>query len=315
MNISANFRETFAENFRLVPQQTNSRLRKTVINETALTGISKQIGFVNPVNSEETTGQRYKKVALQDLDTDVRWYYAREFQTPTGESKWDEAKLAPTIMPGGQHLMAHTNAFRRDCDSVIMTNLLGDARTGLTGETATPLPASQIVPVDFVATGSDVDSSITVPKIIEAIRILKGNEAWNEDRRADGIKLWGVMDSDLEAKLKQQANATDGGRLFSKDFDPPTYDKDGTLIYWLGVNWVQYERLLTGTAAGASGDVSVKKAAIWTTDAFEFGIWDDLRTSVDIRPDLSNAVQYLSQYRLGGGRTQEKYVVQINNKI
>lgn len=306
------FRETFADTFRDVVQQTSSRLRKTVRTETGLTGTGKQIDFVLPTTSEETTGQRYKKVVLKDLETDIRWYYPREFQTPTGESRWDEKKLAPTVMPGGKHITAHQRAFNLDCDSIIMGALLGDARTGKTGETATALPASQIVPVDYVHTGSDTDSALTVPKILEAIQILKTNEAWGDEARAAGEKLWAVIDAEEEIRMRQLANAASGDRLFSRDFDPPMYDSSGTLVSWLGINFVTYNSLLTDTVAGAGGNVTAKKIPLYVSSAVEFGIWADIATTVDIRPDLSNAVQFLSQYMLGAGREQEKKVVQIN---
>lgn len=310
MNITDHFRQTFADSFRETVQQSQSRLRKGVNTMTGLTGVGKQIDFVLPLEDEETTGQRYKKTVLRDLETNCRWYYPRSFDIPSGEAKWDEKLLAPTVMPGGKHVRAHAAAFNRRCDNIIMEGLLGDARVGKTGEIATPLPSSQIVAVDFVNSGSAVDSGFTVAKLIEAIRILKAKEAWNEDVRNAGVKLWGVIDATEEARLKQTANTWGSDRLFSEDYTPPVYDDNGVLISFLGVNFISYEKLLTGT----SGSTSIKKCAIWTTDAVEFGIWADMQTSVDLRPDLSNAVQFLSQYMLGAGREQEEKVVQINCK-
>lgn len=311
------FRQTFADTFRDVVQQSSSRLRQTVRTESGLTGAGKQVEFVLPVASEETTGQRYKKVLLKDLETDMRWYYPREFQTPTGESKWDEKKLAPTVMPGGKHVKAHLAAFNLDCDSIIMNALVGDARTGKTGEVATPLPDSQTVPVDYVFSGSDTDSGLTVPKLLRALEILKTNEAWGDEARQAGEKLFCVIDAATEIRLRQLSNANVSGagdRLFSRDFDPPMYDATGTLVSWIGINFVIYNRLITDTVVGAANTdtIAAKIVPLYTSSALEFGIWSDVSTSVDIRPDLSNAVQFLSQYMLGAGREQEKKVVRID---
>jgi hypothetical protein len=312
LTIPDNYRETFATSFGEVVQQKQSRMRKFATVRTGLVGTGQEISHVLPITMAETTGQRYRKVTLNDLETQTRWFYPQEFQGETGESKWDEKLLAPKVMPGGAHVKAHTAAYNRRVDEVFLNGLLGTSYQGKTGSDLVALPATQIVPVDFVHTGADADSGLTVPKIIEAVRILKANEAWNTDVRAMGIKLYGVMDSTEEARLKQQANASSGDRLFSKDYDPPIYDENGTLIYWLGVNWVSLEGLLTGSVTGASGSVTAKKCAIWTSDAVELGFWQDLAISVDIRPDLSNAVQYLSQAMIGSGREQEEKVVQIN---
>ena len=308
------FRQTFADSFRDVVQQTTSRLRKTVRTEMGLTGTSKQIEFVNPTTSEETTGERFKKVVLKELDVDSRWYYAREFQTPTGVSKWDEKRLAPTVMPGGTQVRAHERAFNLDCDKIIMNALLGDARTGKTGETATPLPASQIVPVDYVFSGADTDSGLTVPKILRGLEILMENEAWGDEQRNAGEQLWMVLAAKDLIRMRQLANAASGDRSFSKDFDPPVYDNNGIMVSWMGINFVNYNNLLTDTVVGVADTdtVSARLIPLYTSSALEFGIWGDFSTSVDVRPDLSNAVQYLSQYSLGAGREQEKKVVQIN---
>lgn len=313
LNITDHFRQTFAENFGAAVAQKNSRLSKAAQVETGCTGTAIQIATILPVEDEETTGQRYKKVVLHDLDTTSRWIYPQEFQIPTGESKWDEKKLAPTVMPGGKHIMSHAGAYARRCDKVLVNGLLGDNRTGKTGETATSILAAHIVPVDFVHTGADTDSKLTAPKVIEAVKLLVKSEAWNDDVRASGVKLFGLLDADLEASLKQYANATTGGTLFNSDYgQAPVYDDNGFLKYWLGVNWISYEGLLTATATGASTTVNIKKSAIWTSDGLHFKVWQDMMTSVDKRADLSNAVQFLSQYMLGAGRDDEKKVVQIN---
>lgn len=312
LTIPDSFRNTFADSFKRVVQQSNSRLRKVCRVRTGLTGISQEIKHVNSIEAENVTGQRYKKVVLEDLSTESRWYYPDEFQKPTGESKWDENALAPTVMPGGVHIAEHQAAFHRASDAVIMAAIVGDMRTGKNGENTTALPAGQIVPVDFVHTGSDTDAGLTVPKILEAIRILKKNEAWNEDVRAMGEKLFLVLDADEEMYLRQEANKPAGDRLFSTDFGPPAFDENGSLTYWLGVHFVCYNVLPTASVTGAGGTVSAKQAALLTSSAMEFGIWGDFSATVDVRPDLSNAIQFLSQYRLGAGREQDKKVTIIN---
>jgi hypothetical protein len=309
------FRKEFADNFRDVVQQKDSRLMKTVQVERGLNGTGKQIQFVNPTRSSETTGLRFRKTVISELDVDGRWYFPREFDTTTGESKFDEKKLAPTIMGNGKHITAHLRAFNLDCDDVIMGALVGVAYTGKTGTTSTSLAAANTVPVDFVYTGSDTDAGLTVPKLIEGIRILSAFEAWNEDVANAGEMLWCVIDSKEEARLRQQANLASGDRLFSSDFGgPPQFSEKGFLTRWGAVNFVIYNSLTTDTVTGAANTdtVSAKIVPLYVSSAVEFGIWSDIVTTVDRRADLSNAVQFLSQYSLGAGREQEKKVVRID---
>jgi hypothetical protein len=200
LNVTDHFRLTFAESFRETVQQSKSRLRRAVNTVTGCTGVGKQIDFVLPLQDEETTGQRYKKVTLRDLETNARWYYPRSFDIPSGESRWDEKSLAPTVMPGGKHVIAHAAAFNRRCDNIIIDALVGNAFVGKTGQTTTPLPNSQTVKVHYNANQTSMaDTFLTVEKLIEGIRILKSNEAWNEDERANGTQLFCIIDSKTEA--------------------------------------------------------------------------------------------------------------------
>lgn len=308
------FRDTFADSFRDVVQQKDSRLMKTVNVQRGLTGISKEITFVQTLADQEITGQRFKKVNVQEMDVEGRFYFPREFQIPTFESSFDEKKLAPRILGSGQIITAHQRAFHRRCDDVIMTNLLGDAHVGAQGATvATALGSGQTVAVSFVHTGAAADSGMTAPKLIEGIRILSAAEAWNEDVAAMGESLWCVIDAKEEARLRQEANRPSGDRLFSNEFGgPPVYNDKGFLSRWGAVNFVVYNNLPTASVTGASGSVSGKKVPLYVSSALEFGIWSDFQATVDRRPDLSNAIQFLSQYSIGAGREQEKKVVQIN---
>lgn len=308
------FRDTFADSFRDVVQQKDSRLMKTVTVERGLSGISKEMAFYGKATSQNITGQRFKKVAVQEIDTATRFYFPEEFQIPTFESKFDAQKLAPRIIGSGQIITAHQRAYHLDCDAKIMEELLGNAHVGLQGATTpTALPTAQVVPVDFVHTGSDTDSGFTAPKLIEGIRILSAAEAWNEDVANMGERLWCVLDAAQEAQLRQEANRASGDRLYSSDFGgPPVYDANGFLSRWGAVNFVIYNSLLQGSVTGASGSVTAKKVPLYTSSAFEFGIWQDIESTVDRRPDLSNAIQFLSQYSIGGGRSEEEKVVQIN---
>jgi hypothetical protein len=153
---------------------------------------------------------------------------------------------------------------------------------------------------------------MTAPKLIEGLRILQENEAWNEDVAAMGEMVWCVLDADENARLKQQANLANGDRLFSNEFGgPPIYDDKGFLTRWGAVNFVTYSGLLTASVTGASGSVTAKKIPLYVSSAGEMGIWSET-TTVDRIADMTNSTLFQSLYSLGGGREQEGKVVQIN---
>jgi hypothetical protein len=288
----------------MTTQQRVSRLKKCAIVNTGCTGEAKTHNLVLPVNDQETTGQRYRAYDLNDLETEKRWNRPRKFETVTSEDEFDEILLAPTIMPGGTHLQAHAARYGVRCDAILVEGLLGTNYKGVDG--TTPATITQEIPVDYVASGSTVDSGLTADKIIEAVRMLKASEAFNEEAQAMGVNLCGLMNSTLEAQLLQAANKAAGDRLYSKDFLPPVYDANGSLKFWLGVNWVSIEGLRTNTGG------TIAESAIWTSDGLHFDIWRDIKTHVDIRADRGHAVQYVSKYAFAACRHQETQVVKIN---
>ena len=310
--IPDHFTIQFGENFTNAAQQIQSRFRKAAIVETGCTGEAKTHNLVQPISDSETTGERIAATVMQELETQKRWIRPQTFDLATGEPFWDEIMLAPTILPGGKHLEAHLGAYNRRVDKVFIDGLFGTNRKGKDGIDAADLPTENIVPLDFVPSGTAADSSLTVDKIIRAKKILTKNEAYGDDARARGISLWGAMTPDMEETLLFLANASGvnsgaANRLFSKDFLPPTLDKDGNISFFLGVNWIRSTQLPAETVGGKN----VQYAGVWTSDAVHLDFWKEIQTSVDRRADLKNAAQFFSQYGLGACRSEDKKVVKI----
>lgn len=313
--IPDHFTIQFGRNFTTAVQQTQSRFRKAAIVETGCTGEAKTHNLVMPIEDNETTGERLAHTVLQELDTQKRWVRPQTFDLATGEPFWDEILLAPTILPGGKHLEAHLGAYNRRVDKVFIDGLFGENYTGKNGTTVSEVPVENVIPEDFIAPGAETeeDTGLTVDKIIRAKRILTKNESYGDDARARGITLWGAMTPEMEETLLYLANASNGSaanRLFSRDFMPPTLDKDGNISFFCGVNWIRTTQLPSKT-----GDASVQYAGIWTSDAVHLDFWKEIHTSVDRRPDLKNAAQFFSQYGLGACRSEDKKVIKIGCKV
>jgi len=307
--IPQHFTTQFDTNWRNLVGQQNERLRSKVVVETGCTGEAKTYNQVGDVSSEDVTGDRYKKVVAVDLPTAKRWLRPRQFQVPTFESRWDERGLMPTIAPRGKHVLAHARAYGKDVDDRIINALKGTAYSGAEGTDANALPSTQKVAKDWVLTGSATDSGLSVAKVIRSLEILGNNEAWNEDMMRSGVMLQGVMTSKMEAALRHEASSTSGSRLFSTDFMPMTLDDKGRIKTFLGINWTISNRdgLITSS--------TVHTAFVWVQDAIQFGVWEDMTTTVDRRPDLSNAIQFLTQYSLNAVRLEEEKVVQISGIV
>lgn len=294
------FTTQFDQNWKMLAGQREARLRDMVMLETGCTGEAKTHNQVGDVESIETTGTRYAQIPLRDLPTAKRWVRPRQFSTPTSEDKWDERGLLPTIAPRGKHTMAHARAYGRDLDDIIIDSLGGTAYTGATGVTATALPSSQ-----KVAHGS---ASITVAKILEALRILADNDVIDDDEFDQETQLFGIMTPRVEEALRLLVNNNSGNaRLFSKDFAPPVLDERARIKRFLGVNW----KVTTRPGLIDTSDASIDYTYIWAKSGVQLDIWEGMSTTIDRLPQSNNAVLFLSQYSMGGTRLEEEKVVEI----
>lgn len=313
MTIPDHFTIMYDKTFTSAVQQVSSRYKKAAIITTGITGEAKTHNMVLPVDDYETTGQRGGKTILQELQTDKRWNTPLEFKLATQDVEFDEVLLAPTIMPGGKHIEQHQAAYARRMDKVFIQGALGTNYVGKTGVVAEEIPASQIVPVDFVLNGVQTVSSLNIDKIVRSKTLLRKNDAYSDDRISMGTTLWGAMTPNMEEYLLMLANGTNspaGNRLFSRDFMPPVLDANGNISFFLGVNWIRSNELPVDPV-----DPTIQYAAIWTSDAIHLDIWKDISTRVDVRPDLNYITQFYSKYAFNACRSEVKKVIKIATKI
>lgn len=306
MAIPDHFAIQYGQNFEQAVQQVQSRFRKAAIVETGCTGEAKTHNLDQPIDDNEVTGERFGKTVLQELDTEKRWVRPRMFDLATGEPKWDEELLAPTILPGGKQIQAHSAAYARRTDKVFVNGLLGTNYKGKDGVDAAEIPAANIIPVDFKLDGTTSESGLNAGKIVGAKRVLQENEAFNADAQAMGVTLWGAMTPLMESQIIDRMN-TGADKLHSGDFfQRPTLNDNGEIVFWMGVNWIKSNNLPLDAT-----DTDARHAAIWTSNAVHLDFWGELTTTVDRRPDLKNAVQFFSQYSMNACRSQDKRVVKI----
>lgn len=304
-------RTMFANSWREAIQQKNSRLRPLVQLVTGCTGESATVDIIGKKEMENVTGQRYKVVNVNDVSVKQRYIMPIELQLPTHESKWDANNIAPLVAPSGKHAMIHTSAYNRAVDSHIISTLLGSAmerQSSGAAPSASALPAAQKIAKDFVASGSATDSNLTVAKLLEALTKLEEAEKWGMDQMEAGARLCIAVNSKASKSLLSQVESGLAAKLMSKDYMPPVLDANGHIKEFLGIHFVRTE--LVTAANDGTGDL-VAYLPMWVSDSYQLNIWEDISISIDTRVDLSNAVQFLSQARIGGSRIEDEGVVQI----
>jgi hypothetical protein len=314
LTIPDHARIMFGTSWRDAAQQKQSRLRQYFSTQTGCTGNSITVDVQGTMEGEDVTGQRYKEVAINDTTSAIRYIYPGEYQLATHISKWDPNTIAPLVSPAGKQTGVHSAAYGRYVDNLILTQLLGNASEATAGS-ASPstvvLPAGQKIAKDFVSSGSAAESNMTVDKLIQAKQLLMAAETWNDDKAAMGAKLCIAINASNEAALLRSVESGLGAKLFSRDYAPPVISGDGRITDFLGIHFIRTELVDTVT----DGDDIVALCPLWVSDCVELAFWEDMTVSIDRLPQRSNALQFLSQARLGCSRIIDEGVIQIAARL
>lgn len=311
LTIPDHARIMFAESWREAAQQKQSRLRPYFSNiHTGCTGNSIVVDIDGTVEGADVTGQRYKDVNIVDSPSLIRHIYPREYQEATHISRWDPNSIAPLVSPAGNQTKKHVSAYGRFVDRLILSQVLGNASQASSTD-PTPLtialPSGQKIAKDYVVSGAAAESNMTVDKLIEAKRILEEAETWNDDKAASGVNLVIAINAKVQAALLRSVESSIGAKLMSNEYAKPVIDENGYIREFLGIKFIRTELVSTVT----DGDDKVALCPLWVSDCVDLAFWEDVSITMDRLPHKSQALQFLSQARLGVSRIYDEGVVQI----
>lgn len=168
------------------------------------------------------------------------------------------------------------------------TLILGD--NGAT--TGTALPSTQIIPVDYVRTGTAVESALTFDKIRAAKAKLSKSQAYKK-----GETLCLALSEEQMMELLGDERAT------SSLFQKTQALIDGEIDTFMGFKILRTEQL--PIAAGT------RSVLAWVKSGVQVGIWRDAKFELFNRTEKSNAPHIMVKMAAGGGRLHEESVVKI----
>ncbi|NBC18277.1 MAG: hypothetical protein GVY18_13280 [Bacteroidetes bacterium] len=239
--------------------------------------------------SERTT--RHQDTPVNDAP------HSRRLVTP-GDYDWGdlvdrEDKLRLLIEPESNYMRAARNALGRKLDDVIIAAMGGNAQSKAADGTLTnvALPAGQKVGVQFGTAGTD--AGLTLDKILEGIRILQNNEAWEDGEMC------------IAYGSKQVNDVLKIAELTSSDYQTMQALTAGTLegAGPLGLRWIRTERLPLATA-----DRSVY---MWNTMAVGTGVNEEFFGRIAPDPTKGFAHRVYARGSWGATRIWDEGVVEI----
>lgn len=300
-SIQTSFVQQYTTNVDLLLQQRGSKLRDlvTVQNCNGKSAVAvDQFGAVNAVRDLP----RHADTPLLDIPEDRRWVQPHDL-------KWaslidDEDKLRTIIDPMNPYALAGSAGMGRAIDDEIIWGILNTNATGENGTTYTGLlsaynSGSQVV-------GGSVGASANTGLNVAKLRAVK-QTAMAAEIDPDQEEIWMLISS------RQHDNLLNEIQIASKDYNSVPVMENGMVRKFLGINFRVTERI-PGAArfnTAINGSVSgYTTGSIWLCPWFVksgvvLGVWSDINSAFDRRPDKNNAMQVLIKATAGATRTEE----------
>lgn len=287
--------QEYANLVEMLVQQKGSKLRPFVINQGFTGKAARMMQQVGEAVVQKVT-TRHGDTPLNPIPADGRWVYPTHWDTAELLDKADDLERALSLE--GPYAMAQAMAMGRQMDSVIIDAALGDAKTGETGSTTTGFPAAQA--------------------------ILNGGTAMTIDKLREAREKFLDADVDLDGETviaaitpKQQTQLLETTQITSSDYNTVKALVNGEVNSFMGFRFIVSNRL-----PGASNDntelslglgANIESAVFFAPSGVGLGIWDDLSSRVEERPDKRYAKQIYTCASFGATRLQEDKVIRVDS--
>jgi len=276
----------YGANVEMLLQQKGSRLRSAVRNEVQKSeeAYYEQIGVV--AASEVQT--RHGDSPLNETPHDRRMVTMKWYDWGDLIDDWD--KVRALISPESPYAQNAAYALGRKQDEVILDSMYGTAKTGKSGGTSTVFDASnQVVAINYGGT----NVGLTIPKLIEAQRILRKNEALS-----DGDQAYIAINAKAMADLLNSTQATNA------DYNSVRALVRGEIDSFVGFKFVHTELIpLDGN--------SYLRLPCWVKTGLLFTSGLEVQTRVSERADKRFSTYVYARAGFGAVRMQEKKIVEI----
>ena len=289
--ITTNFVEQYKANVTLLTQQKGSRLRSTV-TEMEVTG---KRAFIEQFGATSAVKRTSRHADSPLISTP----HARRALDPVDHEwgdlidKADEVKML--IDATSPYSLNAAWAMGRSIDDEIIRAASDDsAVTGNTDGTTgtTSLPAAQTIAVDYVESGADTDSNLTVAKL----------------RRARD--QFGINDVDMDEKfylIVAQSQITAllrDDEVTSADFNTVRALVNGEISTYMGFEFIRPQRLTLSTG-------NVRECIAYQASGIMLGIGMDVVARITERADKSFSTYVYYMMTIGATRLEEVKVVEI----
>jgi hypothetical protein len=281
--------QSYHSNIEIQFQQMGSRLRVAVRTETQ----QSEYDYYDRIGATEAT-----KITARHSDTPMMETPHDRRRVAMDDYDWadlidNQDKLRMLSDPTSAYVQNAVMALGRAIDRTVLAAAVGTAYTGKTGATATTFASGSEVAVDYVETGSVVNSNLTIAKLRRARYLFDKNEAAN-----DGDPLYMIVTANQVQSLLRTTEVTSG------DYNTVKALVQGEINSFMGFNFIRTE-LLPFSAA------NIRDCLAWSRSGMLLAMGKDITTEVDRLPTKRYSVQVYASASFGSVRMWEEKVLRI----
>ena len=289
--ITAAFVQQFHDSYEVAAMQNESRLLKTAVNRGSIEGESFTINDMGQVEMQPS-GARFGDTNWQIPDTGVRTALMSDYDCFIPIEKRDEPKLK--ALPSDKYMKNLISARHRTTDAIIYQALVG----GVTRTTVNDASVKSVVTVNLPTEQIVLSAFGTLKeKLAKAKSLFRKNEV----DEFNGETLYILYTSGMLEDILGDTTLTSADYMAGK-----MLQEGGVGGKWMGFNWIPYEKLSQGAAAGELRTVAYCGSAVHFGDAQITGF------DISVRPDKKNIKQVGGVHSFGAGRANELKVVAID---
>lgn len=289
--ITTAFVEQYKSNVLNLVQQKGSRLRSSVMVDSAVNGKKK---FTEQVGTTEAIVRtsRHSDSPLVNTPHLRRSLTLADYEWGDLIDNPDKVRLL--IDPTSAYSQNAAWAMGRAMDDVILTALNGVAYTGVSGGDSTSLAAANKVAVTIQDGSSSGNAGLNTAKLRAARKALMSGEV--------------SMDEELYCAVNAQMmdNLLQTTEIGSFDYNSVKALVRGEIDTWMGFKFIHTERIKTIIAGGTD-----QAAMCWAKSGVELGIGSDINSRISERADKSFSTYVYYSMCLGATRLEEAKVVEI----
>lgn len=296
--ITSAHRLTYQENVILTAQQLRPTLVPAFTFQPNMSGREAKAIDIFAADEAIIDGPRGGDTPHIEPRVEQVWMKPRQIEWGRVIEKEDTIKAAIDLQ--STYVKSGAGAIVRGRENICAEAFFGPRLVGQDGTQTAAYSADEnvnLVPVNYVSSGTPANSGLTFDKLAQAFTLLVGNEV-----EVEMEEIYIAVTRFEEKNLYEQV------QFLSKDYREKTVvdDKSKRIQSFLGINFLRFQRLPL-----VSGSTTIRRVPLWCKSGMHFGEFSPLETSLERNPQKKYRLHPFMETWCGATRSEDYKVIDI----